>query len=280
MREHNPETGKSYNAGSSSEMTSLAEKLSRLPVALQMEIQAEADEIIAEEMTLQDLRKARRMTQASVAAELGINQENVSRLERRSDFLLSSLRSYIEAMGGKLQLVAEFPDRQPVSIDGLSDLDDDPTDFTLTSHRNVVMNPLRTEELELNFKEAFSKTFNREFELVTESEVADFGKNYLEMVRRNSEAIEAFSTGNAHIEKAEYGEALEAFQSMFGFSPGLIEAYVGSGMAHLGMGNYAKAKETMDQLVSLLHPESSQEAGIPGDPTAGWVHSNPRLRDL
>ena len=61
-------------------------------------------------MSLRDLRKAREQTQASVAAKLGINQENVSRLEQRSDLMLSTLSNYVGAMGGKLSLVAEFPD--------------------------------------------------------------------------------------------------------------------------------------------------------------------------
>ena len=69
--------------------------------------------LIAEEMSLRDLRKAREQTQASVAAKLGINQENVSRIEQRSDLLLSTLSNYVGAMGGKLSLVAEFPDRPP-----------------------------------------------------------------------------------------------------------------------------------------------------------------------
>ena len=79
--------------------------------------------MIAEEMTLRDLRKARNQTQARVAKELGINQENVSRLEQRSDLLLSTLSGYVEAMGGKLSLMAEFPDRPPVAIAGIAALD-------------------------------------------------------------------------------------------------------------------------------------------------------------
>lgn len=74
-------------------------------------------------MTLRDLRKARNQTQARVAKELGINQENVSRLEQRSDLLLSTLSGYVEAMGGKLSLMAEFPDRPPVAIAGIAALD-------------------------------------------------------------------------------------------------------------------------------------------------------------
>ncbi len=60
-----------------------------------------------------------------MAKELGINQENVSRIEKRADLLISTLGSYVEAMGGKLRLVAEFPDRPPVVITGIAALDDD-----------------------------------------------------------------------------------------------------------------------------------------------------------
>lgn len=86
-------------------------------------MEALAQRLIAEEMTLRDLRKARNQTQARVAKELGINQENVSRLEQRSDLLLSTLSGYVEAMGGKLSLMAEFPDRPPVAIAGIAALD-------------------------------------------------------------------------------------------------------------------------------------------------------------
>jgi hypothetical protein len=58
-----------------------------------------------------------------MAELMGVEQENVSRLERRADLLLSTLSSYVAAMGGKLRLIAEFPDRQPVAI-ALADLMD------------------------------------------------------------------------------------------------------------------------------------------------------------
>jgi Helix-turn-helix. len=76
--------------------------------------------------TLQDLRRARELTQERVAETLGVKQENVSRLEKRSDLLLSTLRSYIRAMGGDLDLVATFPDRDPVVLSSL--FSDNPAD--------------------------------------------------------------------------------------------------------------------------------------------------------
>ena len=74
-------------------------------------------------MTLRELREVRRLTQVSVARELGIVQHAVSRLEQRSDLLLSTLRKTVEAMGGSLSLIARFPDRPPVELAGIAEHD-------------------------------------------------------------------------------------------------------------------------------------------------------------
>ncbi|MDP2370488.1 helix-turn-helix domain-containing protein [Rhodoferax sp.] len=58
--------------------------------------------------------------QDELLATLGVGQDTISRLEKRSDMLLSTLRRYVEAMGGKLELVAQFPDRPPMVIDHLT----------------------------------------------------------------------------------------------------------------------------------------------------------------
>jgi DNA-binding XRE family transcriptional regulator len=73
-------------------------------------------ELVAEELTLRDLRRASHLTQERLAEILNVEQETISRLERRADLLISTLSSYVEAMGGKLHLVAEFPNRKPVSV--------------------------------------------------------------------------------------------------------------------------------------------------------------------
>ena len=70
--------------------------------------------------TLKDLRQAVEQTQQDLAATLGVGQDTISRLEKRSDMLLSTLRRYVEAMGGTLELVAQFPNRPPVVIDHLT----------------------------------------------------------------------------------------------------------------------------------------------------------------
>ncbi len=97
------------------------EKIKKLNASQRKKVEARAAELLAEEMTLRDLRKARQLTQARMAEELGITQDGVSRLEKRSDLLLSTLRKTVEAMGGRLSLVAEFPDRAPVVLTGIAE---------------------------------------------------------------------------------------------------------------------------------------------------------------
>ena len=70
-------------------------------------------------MSLRDLRRAHRLTQARVGKALKIGQDGVSRLEQRSDLLISTLRNFVAAMGGDLELVARFPDRPAVAVTGL-----------------------------------------------------------------------------------------------------------------------------------------------------------------
>ena len=89
------------------------------------EIEKRASELIDEHMTLTDIRKARKLTQERIAQILGIGQDSVSRLEKRTDLHLSTLNDYINAMGGSLKLVAEFPDRSPVILEGLALFDED-----------------------------------------------------------------------------------------------------------------------------------------------------------
>ena len=103
--------------------TSLDDMMAGLDPVRRRKIEDRAAELIAEEMTLRELRKARQLTQVSVARALGINQDGVSRLEQRSDLLLSTLRRTVEAMGGSLSLIARFPDRPPVELSGIAEHD-------------------------------------------------------------------------------------------------------------------------------------------------------------
>ena len=90
-----------------------------LPAAERRAIEKRAAELIAEEMTLQELRRAREMTQLKMAEKLGIAQKQISEIEKRTDMHISTLRRSIEALGGTLALVAEFPDRKPVKLSGI-----------------------------------------------------------------------------------------------------------------------------------------------------------------
>jgi transcriptional regulator with XRE-family HTH domain len=103
----------------------LNEIIKKLPQERQDKIEARSQELIAKYMTLQDLRKAREFTQERIAESLKIRQDSVSRLEKRSDLLLSTLRSYVKAMGGELKLIAEFPDRPTVVLTGIAELNDE-----------------------------------------------------------------------------------------------------------------------------------------------------------
>lgn len=77
---------------------------------------------VAQHMSLRELRKARRLSQKAIAEKLRTNQAGVSKIEKRADLMLSTLRGYVEAAGGRLELVARFPDAPPVTIEHMRDL--------------------------------------------------------------------------------------------------------------------------------------------------------------
>ena len=83
-------------------------------------IEAIKEELLAE-MPLHELRRARSLTQQDMAKALNVNQPAVSKLEQRADMYVSSLRSYIEAVGGTLKIVAEFPEGE-VAVTNFSHL--------------------------------------------------------------------------------------------------------------------------------------------------------------
>lgn len=102
----------------------LQDKLATLDPARREAIEAEADRLHTEYLTLQELRKAKEMTQVQLAETLGIQQATVAKYERQSDLLLSTLTSYVRAMGGNLKLVVEFPGKAPVALEGLGDTEE------------------------------------------------------------------------------------------------------------------------------------------------------------
>lgn len=86
-----------------------------------------ARELLAQ-MPLQELRQARSLSQERLADLLGVKQASISKLERRTDMYISTLRSFIQAMGGELEIIARFPDgavqiTQFESLDHVGNLD-------------------------------------------------------------------------------------------------------------------------------------------------------------
>lgn len=118
--------GANHESGGSDMGSTLDRKIAQLPAKRQARVKTRAAELIAEELSLQDLRKAMNRTQAEIAKALNVGQDTVSRYERRTDMLLSTLQGYVRAMGGELELVARFPNRQPADI-GRSRFDRPPT---------------------------------------------------------------------------------------------------------------------------------------------------------
>lgn len=103
-------------------MKTLKDKLRALPASRRKKIADRTKSLIAEEMTMRELRKARNITQVEMAKALGVKQEQISRIEKRTDLHLSTLRRSIEAMGGELILAAKFPQGAPVKLTGFTKL--------------------------------------------------------------------------------------------------------------------------------------------------------------
>jgi transcriptional regulator with XRE-family HTH domain len=89
-------------------------------------VEAEAAAMLRE-MRLDELRRARLKTQQDMAAALRTSQASVSKLERRTDMYLSTLRRYVQAMGGELEIIARFPEG-PVRLEQFSELGPDGQD--------------------------------------------------------------------------------------------------------------------------------------------------------
>src|SRR5581483_122902 len=92
-------------------MRKFRELIDAMPANRRQKIAQRVRETIAA-MPLDELRKARQMTQAKLAESLGVNQGEVSKIEHRTDLYLSTLSEYVEALGGRLEIRAVFPDRE------------------------------------------------------------------------------------------------------------------------------------------------------------------------
>ena len=100
-------------------MIAVEDVIAALPRERQRAVEARGNELlarVARRMTLAEVRKGRKISQAKMGEALGIGQMQISRLERRKDPRLSTMRRTVAAMGGHLTLIATFPDQEPVVI--------------------------------------------------------------------------------------------------------------------------------------------------------------------
>lgn len=91
-----------------------------MPTARRQKIEKRFQESLAS-MPLDELRKAREMTQLQLSEVLGVHQSEVSKIEHRADICISTLVEFVEALGGHLELRAVFPDRE-IRISQFEDL--------------------------------------------------------------------------------------------------------------------------------------------------------------
>jgi transcriptional regulator with XRE-family HTH domain len=103
-------------------MSTLDERLAKLPAARRRKVDRRYRELLAEEMRLDELRRTLGLTQAAIARKLKVNQPRVSKIESKPDATLEAMRSYVEALGGRLEVVAVFDKRRRVRIRSRADL--------------------------------------------------------------------------------------------------------------------------------------------------------------
>jgi transcriptional regulator with XRE-family HTH domain len=104
----------------------LNEILAGLPKARQDRITARYRALKDEVEGLKALRKAAGKAQGDIASALKISQPSVSKIEKQADMYLSTLRNYVEAVGGDLELVVRFPRQKPLHLSGLGEILDEP----------------------------------------------------------------------------------------------------------------------------------------------------------
>ncbi|MBV9432643.1 MAG: XRE family transcriptional regulator [Hyphomicrobiales bacterium] len=100
----------------------LREVLDSLPANERAAIDRRYEELVNEVESLRELRRISEMSQAQIAETLKISQPAVSKMEKQTDMYLSTLRSYVEAMGGELDVIVRLPNRAPVKVRSLEDM--------------------------------------------------------------------------------------------------------------------------------------------------------------
>lgn len=101
---------------------SLNEIIAELPPEEQAEIEARYQVLKQEVEGLRELRQIAGKAQADIATALNIKQPSVSKIEKQADMYLSTLRSYVEAIGGKLELIVKLPTRPAFTLQNLGDV--------------------------------------------------------------------------------------------------------------------------------------------------------------
>ena len=106
---------------------SLNEIIAELPPERQEAIEARYQELKQEVESLRELRQIAGKAQAEIATTLHIKQPSVSKIEKQTDMYLSTLRSYVEAIGGKLELVVKLPNRPALHLHQLGEVLETPS---------------------------------------------------------------------------------------------------------------------------------------------------------
>lgn len=96
--------------------------IAELPKKQQERVEARYQELKQEVEGLRELRQIAGKAQADIAIALNIKQPSVSKIEKQTDMYLSTLRSYVEAIGGKLELTVRLPSRPALKIQHLGDV--------------------------------------------------------------------------------------------------------------------------------------------------------------
>jgi DNA-binding XRE family transcriptional regulator len=96
--------------------TTLAEELNALPPERQEAIETRVAQIRLEEITLRHLREKLGLSQAELAERLEVQQPAISKLERRQNLELNTLRSVVNALGGTIEIIVRVPDKEPILL--------------------------------------------------------------------------------------------------------------------------------------------------------------------
>jgi predicted transcriptional regulator len=101
----------------------LKDILEALPPRRRAKLDRRFKELVNEVESLKELRRLSAKSQTKIAKTLKISQPAVSKLERQTDMYLSTLRSYVEAIGGELDVIVRLPNRDPVRVKSLEEID-------------------------------------------------------------------------------------------------------------------------------------------------------------